>query len=289
MGRRLLALGLSGALTLAAASQRAFAEEPVAPPLPDLRVFVGQVRDRLHTDEFLLDQYTFTERHTERQLDDKGKIRKVSTSVYEVYPSPMPGRTYRRLIEKDGKSLSIEELSKEDRKQDEKDAKAAAKVAAAQAERHRKEAEVIEELLRVYDIRIVGRERLDGRASILVVFRPWSNVEPANKAGKILQRFAGRAWIDEEDRQLVRVEAELVDDLSFGLGILAKLKKGSTAFMLRRKINDEIWLPAEARFVGQARILLVKSLRLDSLSEYSDYKKFSVATESAVTSEEKKD
>jgi hypothetical protein len=56
---------------------------------------------------------------------------------------------------------------------------------------------------------------------------------------------------------------------------------------VRRKVNDEIWLPAEARFIGQARVLLVKTIRLDTLSEYSDYKKFTVATDSTVKSEPK--
>jgi len=84
----------------------------------------------------------------------------------------------------------------------------------------------------------------------------------------------------------VRVEAELTDDLSFGFGLLAKLKKGARAQIQRRKINDEIWLPSEARFVGHGRLLLVKGLHIDSLSEYSDYKKFTVATDSAVKSDQ---
>jgi hypothetical protein len=71
----------------------------------------------------------------------------------------------------------------------------------------------------------------------------------------------------------------------FGFGLLAKLKKGSRAQILRRKINDEIWLPAEAHFVGNARLLLVKGLHIDALSEYSDYKKFSVATEATAVPE----
>jgi hypothetical protein len=279
-------LEIAGLLAFTAVSLPA-ADEPKPAPLPDLRSFLHGVRERLHSDEFLLDQYTFTERHTERHLDSRGNVQKVSSAVYEVYPSGEPGHTYRRLVEQDGKALSARELAKEDLKQDDKQTRASAKTPTdvAKAERNRKEAEAIAELFRVYDIRMSGRETLDGRSAILLTFQPRPGVEAEIKAGKILRKFAGRAWIDEEDLQLVRVEGELVDDLSFGFGILAKLKKGSTAFILRRKINDEIWLPAEARFVGQARILLVKALRLDALSEYSDYKKFSVATESAVTPE----
>ena len=117
---------------------------------------------------------------------------------------------------------------------------------------------------------------------------PRPAVEAVTREGKIFKKFAGRAWIDEEDRQLVRVEAELIDDFSIGFGFIAKLRKGARAELLRRKINHEIWLPAEARFAGNARVLLFRGLHIDTLSEYSDYKKFTVGTEAAVTPEQKK-
>jgi hypothetical protein len=272
-------LAFSGLLVFAAAARAG--DEPLTAPLPDARAFLAEVRERIHTDDFLLDQYTFTEKQTERRLDGDGKVKKVTSSSYEVYPSAEPGHTYRKLVERDGKALPVDDLAKEDRKQQEKEAKAAARSPEVQAERRRKEAQAIEELFRLYDIRVVGREAVEGREAILVTFAPRPGIETATKAGKVLKKFSGRAWIDEADRQLVRVEAELSDDLSFGFGILAKVKRGSRAEMQRRKVNDEVWLPAEARFVGHARIFLVKALNIDTLSEYSDYKKFTVATEAA--------
>jgi len=292
--RRLRVSCLGGlVLWLAALGQPATAAgQDLERPLPDLHSFLNEVRDRLHSDEFLLDQYTFTERHTEHRLDARGNISKTSSAVYEVYPSPEPGHTYRRKIAEDGRALSAEELAREDHKQEEKEARASARASedepagdSREERRRQKEVAAVEELFRVYDIRMVRREPLDGRDAILLTFQPRAGVKAETRAGKILQRFAGRAWIDEEDRQLVRVEAALVDDLSFGFGVLARLKKGATVSLTRRKINDEIWLPAQAHFTGHARVLLVKGIRLDALSEYSDYKKFSVATETSVAGE----
>lgn len=266
------------------------ADQP-EPPLPDVHAFLSDVRARLHSDEYLLDQYTFTERHTERHLDARGKIQKVISEVYEVYPSPEPGQTYRRLIERDGKPLDAQELAREDRKQQERTALLTTRSAQlrrleAKAEARSREEKLVEELFRIFDIAIAGREVLEGRRTILVTFQPRLDFEPTTKSGKILKKFAGRAWIDEDDRQLVRVDGELLDDLSFGLGLLAKLKRGARAELIRRKVNDEIWLPAETRFVGHARVLLVKAIHLDSISEYSNYKKFTVATEATVKSEQ---
>ena len=291
---RLFLFGLGGMLALATPARAA--EEPTAAALPNLQILMGEVRERLHSDDFLLDQYTFTERQTERRLDADGNVKKTITSLYEVYPSPEPGRTYRKLVARDGKPLTAEELAKEDQTQEAKEARKAAKLygedasrrASAESERRLKETKTIDELFRIYEFRVVGCETLDGRGAILVTFEPRPGVGTETQSGKILKKFAGRAWIDEADRQLVRVEAELVDDLSFGFGLLAKLKKGSRAQIQRRKVNDEIWLPSEARFVGNARLFLVKGLHIDTLSEYSDYKKFTVGTEAAVTPDQSK-
>ncbi len=268
-------------------------DEPSAAALPDLQAFLGEVRERLHSDDFLLDQYTFTEKQTDRRLDSGGNVKKITTSQYEVYPSPEPGHTYRKLVERDGKPLTAEELAREDEKQEAKEARRAARLysedasrrASAESERKLKETRTIEEIFRIYEFKIVGRETLDGRSAIALTFEARPGVETETRAAKILKKFSGRAWIDEEDRQLVRVEAELTDDLSFGFGILARLKKGSHALIQRRKVNDEIWLPAQARFVGNARLFLVKGFHVDTLSEYSDYKKFTVAVKAAAAPE----
>ena len=280
-------------ILVARGSSRAAGEEPQA-PLPDLATFLGEVRDHLHTDDYLLDQYTFLEKQTERKLDSDGNVKGVTSSLYEVYPSAEPGKTYRKLVERDGKKLTAEELAKEDEKQETKEAKKAAKVyaddpekrAAAESERRLKESKTIEEIFRIFEFRIAGREEIHGRNAVVLTFAPRESVETSTRGGKMLKKFTGKAWVDETDRQLVKVEADLTDDLSFGFGILAKLRKGAHAEMLRRKVNDEIWLPAEARFTGHARLFLIRGFHVDTTSEYSDYKKFSVATDSAVTTDQ---
>jgi hypothetical protein len=55
---------------------------------------------------------------------------------------------------------------------------------------------------------------------------------------------------------------------------------------VRRKVNDEIWLPAEARFTGAAKVLLLFGGRVDAIFEYGNYKKFSVSTDETVDTNE---
>ena len=289
---------LVAAITALAASTAARATDASPRPLPDPRSFLEAVRDSLHSDQTLLTEYTFMEKHIENKLDAQGRVKSSKTELYEVYPSSKPGRIYRRLVVVDGKPVDPKQLAEEDRKHDEKMEKHQSALEnetpeekerrlAGEADGRRKEKEVIDELFRMDDIQIAGRETLDGRSTVLVTFRPRPGYRPQTRGGKVLQKLAGRAWIDEEDHQLVRIDAELLDALGVGPAGVFRLQKGAQAFFQRRRVNDEIWLPAEARFVGAAKVLLFVLGRLDARSEYSDYRKFSVSTSAEVGSVEK--
>ena len=71
--------------------------------------------------------------------------------------------------------------------------------------------------------------------------------------------------------------------MSFGLGLLARVHKGSRAAFQRRKVNDEAWLPAVATYTASARVALVKVMRRGGTSEFSGYKKFNVDTSTTIT------
>jgi hypothetical protein len=278
--RAAIPVSLLSSLAAIAAAQ----ESVPSLPLPEVRPFLKEVRRHLRSDEDLLAHYTFTEKYTEHRLDGKGQITKTKSEVYEVYPSFEPGENYRKLITRDGVAVPANELAEQDRKQNALIEKQARRLAdegpdarrKREMERRRKEEAAAAEVFLVYDIAIVGREIVEGRHTIQLRFEPRPGAEPTSRIGKILKKLRGRAWVDEADHQVTRVQCELIDTLSFGLGIIARLKPGARLFFERRKINDEIWLPAVAHFTGSARLLLIKGISVDIVSEYSDYRKFSV-------------
>ena len=98
-----------------------------------------------------------------------------------------------------------------------------------------------------------------------------------------MRHFKARAWISESDYELVRVEIEAIDNLSFGLGLLARVHKGTVATYERRKVDDEAWLPKQVTWTASARVLLVRRLRLRGVSEFSNYRKFTVDTSTTYT------
>ena len=236
----------------------------------------------------LLSQYTYLEKDTKRSVDKQGRVVKTEVEVYEMYPSLEPGLGYERLITRNGQPVDPRELEKKDRQHQKKvlewqrlletDPAEKKKRTAKAAEERRKEDEAIDDALALYSFSIKGRETIDGHGAIVLDFRPKPDAAVKTDSGRILKKVAGRAWINETDHQLIRVDAEVIDTISFGFGVLAKLNKGAHALFQRRFVNNEIWLPAEASFTGSARVLLFKGLRIDTSSEYSGYKKFSVDT-----------
>jgi hypothetical protein len=291
-----LRAALSASLLLGSAALFA-GDRPDDRPLPDARAFLDEVRKNMQSDDALLEQYTFTEKRTERRMDGKGDVKKIKSETYEVYPSAEPGKMYRRLVARDDVPVAKAELDAQDRKQEAKteaserkatqeDEAAKARRQAKEEEDRRKEQEVVDEVFRMDDIVVEGRENLNGRPTIVVAFTPKPGYKPVTEGARVIQKLAGRAWVDEQDRQLVRLEAKLIDNLGVGPARLARLQKGAVSYFYRRKVNDEIWLPAEARFTGSAKALLVFSVKVDALFQYSDYKKFSVSTDSQTDSNE---
>ena len=259
-------------------------------PLPALEDFLGEVRKHLRSDQLLLSQYTYTERDTVRELDRKGKHKATHESIYEVYPSYESKLTYRRLIAKDGKPTDPKELEKQDRKYDDKLKEHARKLEregagererrlAREAEEKQKEDIAIEEMFRLYRIDMEGRELLEEHPTIILSFQPRPGFKPRTDEGKILAKVAGRAWISEADYELVRIEVKLIDNISLGWGLLARLNRGAAGVLRRQKINGEIWLPTEVHFTGSARLLLVKGTNVDFSGQYSDFLKFTVETQ----------
>jgi hypothetical protein len=258
---------------------------PAGAPLPELESFSAQVKARLRTDRTLQASYTFLERRQEVEVSKFGKVSVGSTKTYEVYPSRDPGETYKRLVAVDGAPIDARELEKNDAKHrkdledQEGSPEARTRHARDVAEERQKEHDAIDEIFRVYEMRIVGREDLRGYQTIVGTLDPRPSYKPKTDDGQVMKRFRARVWINEADYQLVRVDLEAIDDVTYGWGILGRLHKGAKITYERKKVNDEVWLPARLRIIGTGRSVLFRTFALDSTTEWSEYRKFRVNTD----------
>lgn len=267
--------------------------------LPDLEIFKQQVKGKLRSDRLLLSQYTYKVEEVVNMIDKKGEVKKTESKVHEVFPSLEEKMTYRRLIAEDGEPVSQKKLEKQDNKHQKKLDKRARKLEreatsdrekrlAKEAEELRKEEEVIDELFRLYEMEIAGRETLEGCSSIYVDFAPRPNFKTKRKEIKFLKKIKGRVWVCEADHEVIRLEAEMIESASWVFGVFGKLYQGSRLNFQRRKVNDEIWLPYETEFFGSGRLLFFK-FRFEGGEKYWDYRKFTVGSSITYHSDTAKD
>ncbi len=277
IGRALVGLAMGCAVALTGSSLIAQDDRP----LPDAESFLKEVRANLERDNDSLDGYTYLERRTDADIGFFGGVGTKPPKLYRVYRSRELGAFYRRLLEVDGEPVSDEELLQQDRRhraeqfqamrrrarESEKD-RAERLVKAAEAEEKRRDE--MEEVLGLFDYRLERRELLDGRPTIVISFTPHANVDPKTRPGKILAKSAGLAWVAEDDRQVVRVEAATTSAITIGFGLIARLHKGSRIDIRRTQVRNH-WLPAGFDFTGSGRTLLFRTFQVDINAAYSDY------------------
>jgi hypothetical protein len=262
-------------------------------PLPDLETFMAEARKRLQADDVRQSEYVYVETRRERKLDASGRVTKETLNVFESYPA-LPGESrWQRQTVKDGTPLPPAQLDRQDRERQKKVMEYARKLerdpekvrAAEQRTREKEQRDTdraVDDAMLVYDFRMLGRDTVGGHETIVLAFTPRRNARPQSREGKVMKHFAGKAWVSESEYELVRLEAEAIETASFGLGLLARVHKGSHAVFERRKVNGEAWLPARAEYTASARVMLLRRLRIGGTSEFSDYRKFTVATETKV-------
>lgn len=256
-------------------------------PLPDIPKLLAELQSNEDKVESLLDTYSYVQKSSRRELGKDGVLREVGSETYQL--SFYKGRRIRRLIEKNGQPLSAKEQADEDKD-------AAKRVEEIEKEIAKEERKMqsgppnertnrvsIAEVLRASRLINPRRERLKGRDVIVFDFEPNPTFDYKNSESmlKFFGKTAGVMWIDEEDKQVARLEAFLADSFNVGGGLVAKLRKGASFALEQERVNDEIWLPSVADINMSIRVLLVRGVNVNQLVRSYDYRKFATEVEDA--------
>ena len=255
-----------------------------ARPLPDADEFFERVRQNLSRAEREDFRYAFTEQRTDIHRNPFGRLGTGGTRLFEVYPSATRRLTYRRLVARDGVPVPASELAEQDREYRERAADVRRELAtrsederrrleADAEERRRRAQERVEDVIGTLAFTLKGRTTYRGTEAIVIAFTPKPDADPRTREGRIAGKFAGTIWVDEAAAEVMRVEAEAIDSISFGFGIIARLGEGATVTLTRRPVEDGLWLPTELTLSGRGRAVLFRRLDLDFRVEWSDYRR----------------
>ncbi len=230
--------------------------------------------------------YTFTEHEQNREFDSKGKLKHTDSETHEILM--LAGRPYERVIAKNDKPLPPREEKREQEKLDREAAKRQKETAADRAKYEKERLEdrrFVREAPNAYNLKLVGTELVSGKPAWVIEAEPKQNYKPVIAHTDLLKKIHAKIWIDQADYQWVKVDAEAIDTLSFGLALIRIMKGGKIHFEQTR-VNDEIWLPSLFTASGNARVGYLMKMSGDVNVTYRDYKKFQ--TESRIVSVEEK-
>lgn len=190
------------------------------------------------------------------------------------------------LVKKDGKPLSLEQQKKEKEKTQKRSEELQKREAKKEAKQEKAKEENklekddddvgIETFLRACQFVNPRRERFRGQDVLVFDFEPNPDFKPHKLAEKVVHQLAGVVWIDEKALDVARLEAYFVGDFRFGGGLIANLQKGTSFVFEQAFINNEVWLPTYMEAHLGARVLLLKSFKVNATTRYFDYKRFNV-------------
>jgi hypothetical protein len=99
----------------------------------------------------------------------------------------------------------------------------------------------IPNLVKRFQLTLVGREMLNGRPAIVVDFKPASvNLPVHSLADKFINKAAGRAWIDEEDYAIAQGKLYLTQQVSVLGGLVGAVWKFTYEFT-RQRTPEGYW------------------------------------------------
>jgi hypothetical protein len=246
-------------------------------PLPDIPALMHSVEVNQRASEAIEKDYMYRSVQTHEETDGHGGVKKAETMEYDIFW--VNGVPVHRLTKKNGKELSADEQKKESEKIDKEVAKAKERRAKAdekgtETDPRGHEVVTVSRLLELGSFTNARRVQLNGRDTIAVDFAGDPKAKTKNRFEDVIRDLAGTAWVDEQDKVLVKAQGHFVNSFKVGGGMVANIQKGTNFEGEWRKINDEVWLPSMFDGQGAARVLVLFHFNGSLRAVNSEYRKF---------------
>lgn len=213
--------------------------------------------------------YTYIERDENRRRDLAGRVKSEDVEVSKTIL--VNGVPFEQLVERNGEPPSAEKERKQKGELD----KLKRETPEQRAERLRKQEEentsIVQEVPKAFDFQVVGEESVNGRPAYVLQATPHPGYHAQGKYGNMFSKVAGKLWVDKQDLGWIKVDGQVIQPFSMGL-FLVRLLRGSHITMEQTRVDDGIWMPKRVEVRAAARIFFVKSLVIDRVLTYSEYR-----------------
>ncbi len=266
------ALSLTLVLLCSARPGSAQSSDPALSP-EQIRTLVARVVANQHRDDAALEEYERIERRQLRKNKKNSVL--VEDKTFRVVPTGTG--TARVQIEDRGQRVDaafyrwqlrnlelalVAALNPTEIEQSQRVAHA--------VKRSRQHAALVDAVANAFRFTWLGRETRNGRTLVKLHLDSNPDYKPTSRSTSLLGAVRATIWLDEAVGQLVRVEAELARDISFGGGLLGKAYRGGRFVMEQAEVAPGIWLPTHYDYNLTGRKFLF-GFEVHELTEASHY------------------
>jgi hypothetical protein len=239
-------------------------------PLPDVKLLAAKVIARVKdTDKRnVWGSFRYKAEFTEVQFDSDGKEKQRDVRMREY--EPVDGRPFGRVVSHNGGPPDKDDLEKQEKKLAEHKKRQAERAA---GKRNAEDRELNEEIMSRFDYVLVHRELVNGRPAFLISLKPKPGPKPEpSAADKVVNRLAGRVWIDEADNEVVRADVYLTEPVSvyLGIGNVRALRVQYHA----QKVEPDVWMPETLELDIEGRKLF-SNFRQKTTQRYFGFQRIS--------------
>jgi len=112
-----------------------------------------------------------------------------------------------------------------------------------------------------------------GDPLVKLTFRPNPSYRPPSRVEEVLTGMQGVILLDAVHYRIASIDGTLFKPVSFGWGILGHLNAGGHFLVHQQEVDDDDWEISSMALSFMGKILLLKSLNLQSTETFSDFKK----------------
>jgi len=226
-----------------------------------VRVAFQKMQDRAkHKDDYL-----FQRRVQKREIEADGKIK--SQTILTLRRDPWDDQLVTRVIAKEDKPLPPGEVAR----QEEKLRKLVIDMRKSPPKLRVEEETWMTEMPDALDFRKAGKELRHGRLVEIFDFTPHPGYKAKQSRARAFEKTRGKVWVDQQDKEISKMQVEVFDTINIGFGVLGKVEKGTHFEMERKKWDVGIWFEEWQKVRFEIRLMMVKSLRQEIETRWTNF------------------
>lgn len=114
-----------------------------------------------------------------------------------------------------------------------------------------------DDLVGRYDFKMIGRETTNGYSLLILDFAPKKIKLPEDGIkDRLINRVAGRVWVDEREFAIKRCELHLLESISIIGGIVGEAQKFNYSFD-RERTEDGLWYVRDSKWFLEGREVIL--------------------------------